>query len=1359
MFISITSHFRRFSCLALAALAFLVCLSQTSARATDYYYDAFSGEAIRITVNSYGQNSIGYDYPNGIHGRTDATLDTTVDLIFISDAGYLGMQVITTTAYEGMSSNVVARDTHYISVKPRITFSASTWPHAKKGESYSQSVTATFSAGSGDITYSIEDGSLPSGLTLNASTGEISGTPSESGSSSFSFKATNADGYSSFQSMTLKVGPSARNYSSPISANSLTVSMLFGLSDSESISGVSAASHGTTGFSQYAVTYRPNAGYSGPDSFTFTVTESESGLSDTATITITVAPPTLAISPTTLPDGTTTIAYEETLSAANGTAPYSYAVTSGALPSGLSLSPAGVLSGTPTTAESRTFTVTATDVYGATGNRVYSVNVVLAAPVAGNVNATVEANSNGNAITTAVSGGIATSVAIASSPAHGAASASGTSITYTPTSGYSGTDSFTYTATNASGTSAAATVTVTVAAPTLAIAPSTLVGGTADVAYDQTLSASAGTAPYRFEVTSGALPDGLTLSGDGTLSGVPVAEESAAFTVTATDAYGATGSRSYTITTGIALPVAGAVNATVAANSSENGIALTLSGGAASSVAIASDPSHGTASASGTSITYTPTAGYSGSDSFTYTATNASGTSASATVTVTVSAPTLAVAPSSLPAATGGVAYDATVTAAEGTAPYTFEITAGDLPDGLTLASDGTISGTPAGDESASFTITATDAYGATGSRSYTLGVAVAAPVAGDVSASVAANSSANAIPVNLSGGAAASVAIASAPSHGTATVSGTAISYTPAAGYSGAESFTYTASNATGTSAAATVTVMVGAPDIAVTPTGRLTLRQAEAFSQAFTAANGTAPYSFAVSGTLPEGLSFDTATATLSGTPAVDGEFALAITATDALGASSSAAVTLVIDPALPVAPSKTSAVVSGLTTIIDLTEGATGGPFTDAKLLSLSPPESGTAVITLGDTAATDGNAAIAAAQAAGRYQLRFTANPMFSGTATITYTLTGATGTSAPAAISLMIAARPVLNEDADLIGLIEAQASAAKRLADGQIDNVTDHLRSLRGKACLENSASLSLSDGADGSAPVTANAGCSPIAGGDLAFWANGSIALGDGDNIAGASAFDYATVALTAGVDYRFDETFIGGLAVGVSRDRTDIGTDGTTSLNRAASATVYGLYQPGGGFFVDGLVGAGLLDFNSVRVTSATGSEAEADRGGWQVYGAITGGYDHQIGGLSMSTYARLGASRSFLDSVEETGAGWENAAIGSQTADSLTATLGVTFGYDILLEDGVLTPELELDFSHDFLGTSDTTVTYADGWPIDYVVPGSEDRRNSASVGFGLTFASGSGGTLSGRYKATFDGDGLKGQRFNIDFTRQF
>ena len=122
-------------------------------------------------------------------------------------------------------------------------------------------------------------------------------------------------------------------------------------------------------------------------------------------------------------------------------------------------------------------------------------------------------------------------------------------------------------------------------------------------------------------------------------------------------------------------PTVGPVSATVSANSSNNPINLSLSGGAPTSVAVSTAAAHGTATASGTTITYTPTPGYSGSDTFAYTATNASGTSSPATVTITVSPPVLSVTPSTLSNGTQGTAYSQNLSASGGTAPYSYAIT------------------------------------------------------------------------------------------------------------------------------------------------------------------------------------------------------------------------------------------------------------------------------------------------------------------------------------------------------------------------------------------------------------------------------------------------------------------------------------------------------------------------------------------------------------------------------------------------------------------------------------------------------------------------------------------------------------
>ena len=103
------------------------------------------------------------------------------------------------------------------------------------------------------------------------------------------------------------------------------------------------------------------------------------------------------------------------------------------------------------------------------------------------------------------------------------------------------------------------------------------------------------------------------------------------------------------------------------------------------------------------------------------------------TVAVTVNSPaptapavTIAISPANLPSGTVGIAYGQALTASGGTSPYTFGET-GNLPDGLTLGSDGILSGIPAQVGTAGFTVTATDADNHAGSQAYILTVDPAA--------------------------------------------------------------------------------------------------------------------------------------------------------------------------------------------------------------------------------------------------------------------------------------------------------------------------------------------------------------------------------------------------------------------------------------------------------------------------------------------------------------------------------------------------------------------------------------------------------------------------------------------------------
>jgi hypothetical protein len=129
------------------------------------------------------------------------------------------------------------------------------------------------------------------------------------------------------------------------------------------------------------------------------------------------------------------------------------------------------------------------------------------------------------------------------------------------------------------------------------------------------------------------------------------------------------------------------------------------------------------------SFTYTPPAGFSGTATFTYRAFDQVTASTPTTVTITVSpAGVLTLGPSSLPAGTVGSAYSQAITAAGGAGPVTFRVSAGSLPAGLTLGGDGVLSGTPTAAGTANFTVSATDATGATGSQNYAITVTAVPP-------------------------------------------------------------------------------------------------------------------------------------------------------------------------------------------------------------------------------------------------------------------------------------------------------------------------------------------------------------------------------------------------------------------------------------------------------------------------------------------------------------------------------------------------------------------------------------------------------------------------------------------------------
>ena len=334
---------------------------------------------------------------------SSATLGTGTSFV----GNILALTSITLTTGATVSGRVLARngavtmDTNNVAICgpnfacPVITVNPATLPNGVVGTPYSQTVSAV--GGTGPYTFTVSSGALPNGLTLNASTGVIAGTPTAAGTFNFTITATDSNGcpgsrpYSitmagpqgcpviTVNPATLPPGVIGTPYSQTVTATGGTPPYTFAVSSGALPPGLTL--NATTG----VISGTPTT--AGQFNFTITATDATSCPgSRPYSIVIPVVPlcPFITVSPATLPVPVIGVPYSQTITASGGTPPYTFTVSSGALPPGLNLNPTSgttaVISGTPTTAGTFTFTITATDANGCPGSRTYSFTITAGPP-------------------------------------------------------------------------------------------------------------------------------------------------------------------------------------------------------------------------------------------------------------------------------------------------------------------------------------------------------------------------------------------------------------------------------------------------------------------------------------------------------------------------------------------------------------------------------------------------------------------------------------------------------------------------------------------------------------------------------------------------------------------------------------------------------------------------------------------------------------------------------------------------------------------------------------------------------------------------------------------------------------------
>ena len=675
-----------------------------------------------------------------------------------------------------------------------------------------------------------------------------------------------------------------------------------------------------------------------------------------------------------------------------------------------------------------------------------------------------------------------------------------------------------------------------------------------------------------------------------------------------------------------------------------------------------SAPAHGSAAINGAAVTYTPAANFAGTDTFTYTLTDGFGQTATATVTVTVHPPRL-------------TAVNDTASTAAG-APVAINALANDIGTELTLvdvsapsngsaiiAGNGVVTYTPAANFAGTdaFTYTITDSFGQTATATVSVRVTPPKVDAVDDTATTPART-----PITISVlandvGEGLAIIQVSAPVRGGATsnADGTIV-YTPAANFAGSDAFTYTITDSFGQTATATVRVTVIAPAL-------------EALDDAAATSTG-ASVSIAV-------LANDIGT-----------NLTVIQVSSPAHGSAAAG-----VDSAINYTPSPNFIGTDSFTYTI------TDGISTDSATVTVEVTRSKKEVQQLLEDA-TDDPAAKTVGRAIGGLCFDRSAGASFlrdcdalinaaeSGDPKVGSALEQITPKSLTTAIDAS-----QTSVQSQMLGIRTRMAA----LRAGVMGINIDQLNIQRGGWTLSGpDLRYLLASTGDGAEAPSVNEGF--MKSGPFGVFASGAINLGGRDETTNQTGFDFRTLELTLGADYRFSDQFILGAALSYTSIDTDIDSNGGYLDTRGLGLTLYGVYYPSDRYYVEGMVNYGRNDYDQRRNVAYELQNTDVKQGfdssyeGRQVFADLGAGYQFTRGNLTFGPEAHLSYLDMQVDPFQEQasgnnpGSGWA-VTMDQQNLQSLVFSLGGRASYLFDQSWGTLEPQFEFSWLHEFKDNS--------------------------------------------------------------------
>jgi outer membrane autotransporter protein len=278
--------------------------------------------------------------------------------------------------------------------------------------------------------------------------------------------------------------------------------------------------------------------------------------------------------------------------------------------------------------------------------------------------------------------------------------------------------------------------------------------------------------------------------------------------------------------------------------------------------------------------------------------------------------------------------------------------------------------------------------------------------------------------------------------------------------------------------------------------------------------------------------------------------------------------------------------------------------------------------------------------------------------------------------------------------------VASQGNTSVEIQHTQFTNINTRMVQLRAGTTGPSASGLTLNfagqpllDKGFGYLLSNANGGAAsadePSPFGRLGVFINGSGSFGDTNSTNDELGFDFNTKGITAGADYRLTDSLILGGALGyVSSDYDFDNNQGDQDIT-GYTVSAFGTWYQSEKVYVDGILSYGWNDFDLKRRIrfGTTDVTAKGSPDGTEFAASIGAGYDFNRGALSFGPFGRVNYIKADIDDYKENPAGGLEQGYDDQDVDSLTTLLGGQVSYAISTRRGVFSPQLRLEWAHEF------------------------------------------------------------------------